>query len=352
MTLYEKKEFVMLDHWRVLCAFFVAAIHLSPFRDVSPLVDFLICNIIARVAVPFFFLISGFFLQSKIDSKEATLKYLKHIGGLYLVYTLMYLPLKITVYGYIENGKPLIYNVAMYFRDFLFLGSYTHLWYFSALILAVVLFFALLRVCKANDKVLFFLGLFLYLAGVMGNTYFELLVNYLPHGVRTLAELYFKLFYTTRNGVFMGLPFVIWGYLIAKKRMLICKRKYVLCFMISLISMLVEGLTLYYKSNVSSFDMLIMVAPTAVFMLLMIMFVEKNESLVEKAKYFRNISTLVFCFHILVMYCVEKVSTIVLDRPINSLVQYVFVMIFTILLSCLIIWCVNNTKAKWLKCIY
>lgn len=56
----KNKGYVGIDYFRVIAAFLIVAIHTSPFASFSETGDFIFTRIIARVAVPFFFMTSGF----------------------------------------------------------------------------------------------------------------------------------------------------------------------------------------------------------------------------------------------------------------------------------------------------
>lgn len=49
------------DAFKWLAAFLVVAIHTSPLESVWPYGDFLLTRIAARLAVPFFFMLTGYF---------------------------------------------------------------------------------------------------------------------------------------------------------------------------------------------------------------------------------------------------------------------------------------------------
>ena len=51
-----------LDCFRPLAAALVAAIHTSPLSNYTDLGDFLLTRVLGRVAVPFFLMVSGYFL--------------------------------------------------------------------------------------------------------------------------------------------------------------------------------------------------------------------------------------------------------------------------------------------------
>ena len=61
----DKKSYTGIDGFRFLAAFFIIAIHTSPLSSFSETGDFVLTRVFARVAVPFFFMTSGFFLISR-----------------------------------------------------------------------------------------------------------------------------------------------------------------------------------------------------------------------------------------------------------------------------------------------
>ena len=54
-----------LDNFRLIAALLVAAIHTSPLGAFSPEGDFFFTRVLARVAVPFFFMVTGQFVVKK-----------------------------------------------------------------------------------------------------------------------------------------------------------------------------------------------------------------------------------------------------------------------------------------------
>lgn len=52
-----------IDLMRVICAFMVVAIHIVPFDRINENIRYILIEIIPRIAVPFFFVVSGFFVK-------------------------------------------------------------------------------------------------------------------------------------------------------------------------------------------------------------------------------------------------------------------------------------------------
>ena len=49
---------------RVVCAYMVVAIHVHPFEEINSDIGYVFTQGVPRIAVSFFFVISGYFLQN------------------------------------------------------------------------------------------------------------------------------------------------------------------------------------------------------------------------------------------------------------------------------------------------
>lgn len=142
-----------IDIMKVLMSFVVVSIHTTDW----PLLG------IREVAVPFFFLVSGFFLYSKIswDRKadlqtisEWTLRILK----LYLIWTAIFLPF--TVYGFLQDGLSPKQSLMLFIRNLFFVGENFMswpLWYLLALIWSGILAY-IIRALRAPVWVMLLIG--------------------------------------------------------------------------------------------------------------------------------------------------------------------------------------------------
>lgn len=57
-----KKEYIGINYFKIIAAFLVIAIHTSPFTSFNRNLDFIFTRIWAPLAVPFFFMITGYFV--------------------------------------------------------------------------------------------------------------------------------------------------------------------------------------------------------------------------------------------------------------------------------------------------
>ena len=133
----EKTEFIAVDFFRLLFAIGIVALHLAPMQDINETLNYFVVHVLTRLGVPFFFLVSGFFLQKKIQDVQKVKAYLARIFQLYVIYTVLYLPQ--IVYDYRKAGSFWVWNLLDFVRNFFLVGSYTQLWYFVGLIVATLL---------------------------------------------------------------------------------------------------------------------------------------------------------------------------------------------------------------------
>lgn len=202
----KRKRIFTLDAFKWIAAFLVVAIHTSPLESESALGDFIVTGILARVAVPFFFMLTGFFtLNAAVREKSRALgRAVCKLTVLYLGLTLLYLP--VTLYQIVKGSKTI--TLQSFFRDLIFDGTFYHLWYLPACILGLIIVYFLLKLGRENALII---SIFLYLAGLLGDSYFGLM-----SGSPFLNRIYTALFHVfsyTRNGIFMAPLFLLLGYL-------------------------------------------------------------------------------------------------------------------------------------------
>lgn len=231
----KQKNYVWLDRFRLIAALLVIAIHTSPLASFSGEADFFLTRVLARIAVPFFLMVTGFFFPSDPDKLR---KSLKKLCLLYGAAILLYLPLGF----YAGHYRALYFTDAL--RMLLFDGSFYHLWYFPAAITGMIIVFALKRVLKLRRICV--ISVVLYVIGLFGDSYFGLAEKLPP--VKAAYEGMFRLFSYTRNGIFMAPVFLVLGILIqeySRKSLHRSTLRYALCLLVSFVCMTVEAFTLH-----------------------------------------------------------------------------------------------------------
>lgn len=92
----DNKYYTGIDRMRLIAAIFVIAIHTSPLAGYNATGDFILTRVIARVAVPFFFLTTGYFTLSRYHyNNQKLFTFLKKTGIIYAAAIVVYLPLNI-----------------------------------------------------------------------------------------------------------------------------------------------------------------------------------------------------------------------------------------------------------------
>ncbi len=195
-----------LDRFRLAGALLVVAIHTSPLTFISEEADFFLTRILARVAVPFFLMVTGQFVLPRIltpgpRAGRRLLRYLARTGILYLICILLYLPLGIYA-GHYQEMSP-----AKILRLLLWDGTFYHLWYFPACMLGMILLYLLSR--RLGLRAITRICGILYLLGLTGDSYYGLTAYFPP--LRCLCDWGFHIWTYTRNGLFLAPLFLMMG---------------------------------------------------------------------------------------------------------------------------------------------
>lgn len=151
-----------IDFLRYIAALLVVTIHMDIFSDVNKFLNYFIVHLVAPLAVPFFFIVSGYFCKF---NENSTLKDLfKCISRQiipYLLWSFIYLLLSL----YQKQPIDILYQLSIS-------GIYYHLWFIPALIYGNICLFI---VKKYNLKrVMIVMALILYLLGCLSSGYYKI----------------------------------------------------------------------------------------------------------------------------------------------------------------------------------
>lgn len=150
---------------------------------------------LGRVAVPFFFMVSGYFLAR--GGWRSTGRFLKKTLLVYGAAVALYLPLNWYVGGF---------TPAQWLRRLATDGTVYHLWYFPAVILGVLIARALVRL--GMPAALTAAGA-LYLLGLGGDSYYGLAVQF--PALEGFYNAFFRVFSYSRSGLFFAPLFLLLG---------------------------------------------------------------------------------------------------------------------------------------------
>ena len=232
-----RKQYPAIDVARLLMAFCVVAIHISPFQDISASLNFWTHDWIVRIAVPFFFTASGFFLFRKMrDGCHVSdlRRYWLRILRVYIIWSIFYLPL---IYETVLQDPDGVFHGAMIkMRDFFFFAPYVHLWFLRALLVAVPLvFFCFLR--KQSFKKIFgFFGC-AYVVALLFTCYRPIYFAMIAQDsmLATFVSFYDSIFSMPPTGICVGALFVSIGAYIALEPRMISQRGSLIGLLLSLL---------------------------------------------------------------------------------------------------------------------
>jgi len=198
---------------RVIAIIAVMAIHTNPFTDqpehVGASLDLAtVVNQLARFAVPFFFIMSGYFWAQKVTEPRAvykpTLDMVKRAALIFVVWSLFYL-LETRLIESFASGAPgpvdqILLNIkkaASNLFNTSLQGTKAHLWFLPALIFSVIIAAVLIRL--KYEGLLLLVAVVFYIVALAGGPYSN-------------TPLGFHIHFNFRNGPFISLLFFVTGY--------------------------------------------------------------------------------------------------------------------------------------------
>lgn len=316
---------------KLICAFLVCIIHIKPYSDhlfmYSDSIYLIVRNCFCRIAVPFYFVTSGFLLFRKLrfdnfaiyKVKSYCLKLLRMLG----VWTVI-----------------------------LFAGNTVHLWYLISLIVSIVLLGYLLDK-KISLKKIVICCFVLYIIGLFGDSYYGLI---LPLKNITFFRIiitgYDTIFETTRNSVFFGLIFVLMGAIMANKKINMSFRFALTGFFISMILLFVEFYLLEHYSICKDHNMYLFLLPATFFLFYIVSHLKLPNSIVYKKM--RIVGVLVYFLHPFVNFFVVLGIKFLKHRIGIDLFlfNFTFTIILVTAISVIIEVLSKQKNYKWLRYLY
>lgn len=262
-----------IDVFKFVMALAVVVLHTHPLQGINRTLNFLTADVIGRIAVPFFFVSTGFLLERQLQEgrcgrREVLSRYVCKVLKLYLVWTIVYMPVIIWD-KLVESGDTWIKGVLTIVRDLIFVGSYAHLWYLLAVVTGVI-FVSLLRI-HLGEKGTAVILLLLFAMGLLTQSYFGLLVKTVnvDGGLWSVMKAVKKIMVTCRNGIFFGGIFLYMGTWIAGHPVRIGQWKAAAGLTVSILLLAVEAWCLRQRGYVREQDMYLMLLPAAFFLMIL-----------------------------------------------------------------------------------
>lgn len=338
------KGYTGIDVFRLVAAVLIITIHTSPLAGLSETADFILTRIIARVAVPFFFVTSGFFLISRYHYQTAKLcVFVRKTALIYAAAIVLYIPINLyNGYFKMENLLPNL------IKDIVFDGTLYHLWYLPASVIGGAIAWGLVK--KLDYRKAFAAAAVLYLVGLFGDSYYGVIGN-----VPVFSGFYALIFQVsdyTRNGIFFAPIFFIMGGFIAnysdssvrnfdrsfdRSHDIKFSGKDVsgtnilvagVCFGLTLALMLVEGLILHHF-QVQRHDSMYVFLPPCVYFLFFVLLQFRGKRYV----WLRDLSLIVYLVHPMMIVVIRMFAKVLYLQGLlvdNSVVHFLAVTVASV----------------------
>lgn len=287
-----------IDIARLFAAILVVAIHTQAITWFSDYSNGNI-QILTRVAVPFFFCTSGYFLHKNYINSgcPAITSAFWKTASLYTVLSLAYFAVV-----FLLNPALLHEPKKWILVDFLFNGSYYHLWYMVGIIYSIAMIYL---ICKLKlSKILLPLAIVCYVIGLLGTSYYGI-GSRLP----ILNVLFDSGWFLSIRRIFlMGFPFTALGWVISegklklrisKKHLLFATTLAALLFVTEIVAVTVTGMSRTIEITVFLYPLL--------FLLFQICLAYPLERKSDLASACRDTANFTYFWHPLVILALRKV---------------------------------------------
>ena len=283
------KYFGAFDYFRIIAASLVIFIHAPAVPFLGDTGNLLLSGTFARIAVPFFFAVTGFLTD--FSSADAIKKLVKKTALMYIAATAVYLP-----YGsYFASIKQILFD-----------GTFYHLWYFPAAAMGAVIVFWLKKLPTVPAVVIASL---LYTFGLCGDSYRVLAKNIEP--LSKTLDVLSNVFSFTRNGLFFAPMFLLLGSVLGEKTCFALAEKSspigvfiaIPCFVMSLAMLISERLLLKEITFSPNDNMFISLVPCTIFLLLILSAIR-----LKPRPILRQISMWIYIVHPIIIDLINRIT--------------------------------------------
>ena len=327
----DKERYYGIDILKFICAFLVVAIHVKPFsEDVfanANALNFLFPQVLCRIAVPFYFAASGFLLFRNMDSRPMDWmriqKYCFKLLRLYGLWSLL-----------------------------LIVGGNGHLWYLGATVVGIIC----LSLCfhlGIKFEITFLLSVILYVVGLLGDSYYGLLEQLRSFAVIDYAAKGYEYFFrNTRNGLFMGMPFLLIGAVFAVKKVRIKPVLAITGFIISVALLILEAYTLEYYEMCRDHNMFLALIPATFFLFALAVYVDLPKS--DRYERLQSVGSLIYYMHMMIFSIIAPVFSLLSKYMGINLFPFEFGATVAVTLAvAVLVWTISRyNKFAWVQYLY
>lgn len=336
----QRKNLDAADVLKFVLSILIVATHTSFLEGyLTPLV---------RLAVPAFFMISGYFFFSKInscDSKEKKKAYLKksvtHNLKLYLFWFIVLLPITLYIRKYHTMG--IVGGLTHLIRDFLFGSTFQSSWYIIALItgFTIVLFLS----DKISQSALVIIGVILYIPSLLSSNY-EFLIES-SDTLRLIGGSLSKVFLLPCRNFSVSILYIAIGKYLAEKNYEGKTKRYTVTFLLAFAALIIEYLALRFSGvKIEDTDCYIALPFAAYYLCKVFLTLDIT---CKGAMVLRKISTVSYCAHMAVFMVVGKCFKLLEIPDWQNILRFAVTLLLTHILSLVLIKLTDYKCFRFLK---
>ena len=337
----KKPSDAKFDILKLVMSFFVVAIHMALLPEI--LYPWL------RMAVPLFFIMTGFFFFKKLDrisdyaqQKNAVKDFVLRNLKLYAFWTILFLPYIVYIRRDVYFGHETVFgDIFAVIRAVLFSGTFTASWYIVASIYGALIIFFLLR--KLPNSVLFVIAIVLYAIASLTSAY-EVII-FKSDVVKTAYDIFCTYIEVPATSFLTAVAWMICGKCFAQGMFGGTKTVYIVLSVVSAVALYAEWLFVRHLDSTINNDCYLMLMPFCIGVFGWI-----NNCGKLNLKYAINIrrcSTIVFVTHGVVARTIVISFRKVLHIE-ATLLCYVLVIAVCICIYLFMEWLHNKCEDKWL----
>ena len=342
-----KKQNELIDVLKFVAALFVVGIHSMPLMSFNTLVNNVIFQGVARLAVPFFFVVSAYFLFRKInskpeDGKKIVWNYAKRLAILYLFWFIVFFPviMKIRFLDYVP-GYGIKKSLYFFFREVIWSSSFQGSWFLNASIVGALIVFWCSK--KMSKKGLAFLGGACFIFTVISSGYYQLFEPV----IGPFYEKFVAIFNEPYNTFFAGIVYFIIGKYVAEteKEKLWGWKSRKAGLVISMALVIIESYIMHTHTYFRAPDIFLSLLPATYFILINVIYFDRTLPIPKPVlSFFRNSSILMYIIHFRVLNYTAYHMTF----P-NTFVSYLVIVGICMVISFVILKLEKVKGFKWLR---
>lgn len=306
-----------------------------------------------RIAVPLFFIMTGYFLFSKLkniqekkERKDAVIKFAIRNIKLYTFYSILLLPIVITgkiTYFYDAFSSGILNGIWSIISFVFFRGIFFASWYIIATVYSVLIIFAISE--KYGNKLLYIIAILFFTIACMESAY-----KWTFSDISLITNFYngmYKIFsINTYNSLFIGVFWLTMGKFFAEHSIKIKKNILIISTILSVILLYCEFLFVKALSGRAWCDIYFSLIPISFFLFCILK--EINTVKITTSFSLRKSSVIIYALHSTIISSLRTIWERLLGNP-NNYILFFITLILCLIASFVILKLENKKYFKWLK---